>query len=271
LRFLGGLLIPAAVGPYLTPDTQLLLAPHKKLHGIPWSALLPAFSATPLTQLCIPVITPSLHALTLLWEQDRTGRGEGLLVGISEFQGMKHQLPHVKEECAALTAHLKDGSVVLMDKEATWDALLQLRDGQAGLSRFDWLHIASHFSVDTHTGRLSGLTLADGDIWLDQLRDLAPLPGLVTFSACSSVYSFLHAGDEHVSLTATCLIAGARSLVGSLWPVLDGVAATFMVSFYREYFSGASAAASVARVQRQMQTQGIPIEQWAGFICLGVP
>ena len=65
LRFLGGLLIPSAIGPHLTPDTHLILSPHKKLHGIPWSALLPAFSAKPLIQLCIPVITPSLHALTL--------------------------------------------------------------------------------------------------------------------------------------------------------------------------------------------------------------
>jgi tetratricopeptide (TPR) repeat protein len=183
LRFLGGLLIPSGLGPHLTPDTHLILSPHKKLHGIPWSALLPAFSAKPLIQLCIPVITPSLHALTLLWEQDGTSRGDGLLVGISDFHGTKNQLPHVKEEFAALKSHLKDQSVVLMENEATWDALMQLCDdgtanGKAGLSRFDWLHIASHFSVDTHTGRLSGLTLSDGDIWLDQLRDLAPIPGL---------------------------------------------------------------------------------------------
>ena len=46
-----------------------------------------------------------------------------------------------------------------------------------GLSRFDWMHIASHFFSHTQTGRLSGLALWDGDVWLDQLRDLSPLPG----------------------------------------------------------------------------------------------
>lgn len=97
------------------------------------------------------------------------------------------------------------------------------------------------------------------------------MPGLVTFSACSSVYSFLHEGDEHVGLPATCFIAGAGSIVGSLWPVLDQAAAAFMISFYAEYLSGASPAASVSRAQRRMQTQGIPMEQWAGFVCLGGP
>lgn len=276
LRFLGGLLIPAALAAHLTPDTRLILSPHKNLHGVPWSALLPAFSAKPLIQLCIPVITPSLHALSLLWERGGTSRGEGLLIGISDFHGAKNELPYVREEITALKPYLKNQSVVLMENEATWETLMRLRDqgvanGRGGLSRFDWLHIASHFSVDSHTGRLSGLTLSDGDIWLDQLRDLAPLPGLVTFSACSSVYSFLHAGDEHVGLPVTCFIAGARSVVGSLWPVLDQAAAAFMVSFYAEYFSGVSPAESVTRVQRQMQVQGRPAEQWAGFVCLGVP
>ncbi|HAX69738.1 MAG TPA: hypothetical protein DCY14_09040 [Anaerolineae bacterium] len=277
LRFLGGLLIPSALGPHLTPDTHLILSPHKKLHGVPWSALLPAFSVRPLIQLCIPVITPSLHALSLLWERaEGRQRGQGLLIGISDFHGTKNELPYVREELAGLKSHLKNPGVVLMENEATWQALLRLRDddtanGKAGLSCFDWLHIASHFSVDTQTGRLSGLTLSDGDIWLDQLRDLAPMPGLVTFSACSSVYSFLHEGDEHVGLPATCFIAGAGSIVGSLWPVLDQAAAAFMISFYAEYLSGASPAASVSRAQRRMQTQGIPMEQWAGFVCLGVP
>lgn len=278
LCFLGGLLIPSSVADILSPDTYLILSPHKKLHGIPWSAMQPGFTAQALVKICTPFVVPSLHSLTLLWEQDgqglKTDNGNGLLIGISDFQGIQIKLPHVPKEIAALSLHVGAGGRVLQESEATWEGIMKLtseKANQPGLSRFDWMHVASHFSVDNHTGRLSGLSLYDGEIWLDQLRDLAPLPSLVTLSACNSVYSFLHEGDEHVGLPATCFISGARSLVGSLWPILDQTAANFMTVFYQHYFDSQSPARATARAQRQLLAQRLPMDHWAGFVCQGVP
>jgi tetratricopeptide (TPR) repeat protein len=281
LEFLGTSLIPALLETYLTPDTHLLLAPHKKLHAIPWASLKPGFSPYPLVWNCVPTVVPSLHSLALLLERSflnrSTNRASGLLVGLSNFKGLRLALPRVMDEIGAIQSRLDSGGQVLSEESATWKNLLKLSgkpksaDRKNNLSRFAWLHIASHFFADTYTGRLSGLALWDGDIWLDQLRDLAPLPNLVTFSACNSNLSFVYAGDEHVDLPSTCLIAGANSVVGNLWPVLDQVAGKFMPWFYEHYLAGLSPALSVALVQRECIRSGENLENWAGFNCIGVP
>jgi tetratricopeptide (TPR) repeat protein len=281
LEFLGTWLIPASLEAYLTPDTYLLLAPHKKLHAVPWASLKPGFSSQPLVCDCIPTVVHSLHSLALLLERGSLNRSpncaSGLLVGLSNFKGLRQALPRVMDEIGAIQFRLDSHGQVLSEESATWENLLRLSgkpkstDRTNNLSRFAWLHIASHFFADTQTGRLSGLALWDGDIWLDQLRDLAPLPNLVTFSACNSNLSFVYAGDEHVDLPSTCLIAGANSVVGNLWPVLDQVAGKFMPRFYDHYLAGLSPSLSVAIVQRECIHGGEGLGNWAGFNCIGMP
>ena len=148
---------------------------------------------------------------------------------------------------------------------------LREQDQAQGLARFAWLHLAGHAFADQHTGRLGGFSLWDGDIRLDQLRDLNPLPKLVTFSACSSLYSFVYEGDEHVGLPMTCLVAGASSVVGSAWPITDRAAHEFTIEFYRYYLEGVSPAWAVTLAQRKMIGSKAEISTWASFTCLGMP
>jgi CHAT domain-containing protein len=144
-------------------------------------------------------------------------------------------------------------------------------DKLPGLSQFDWLHIASHMFADTRTGRLSGIVLWDRDIWIDQLLDLAPLPHLVTFSGCNSIYTYLHQGDEHVGLPTTCFVAGANTIIGSIWSILDISGATFMAAFYNRYFHGLPPALAIVETQREMMLRGEDLRCWAGFVCMGIP
>ncbi len=280
LRTLGDVLIPASLADILTPDTFLLLAPHEKLHGIPWAAIQPNFMDQPLVCNCIPVVVPSLQTLALLWERavsSQPHQESGVVIGLSGFHGLERELPFVKAEVTALGSRLGSDGKLLAEQDATWQNLMQLSKEQetanqrAGLSRFDWLHIASHFFVDTETGRLSGIVLGDGDVWLDKLRDLAPLPNLVTFSACNSIYSYVYEGDEHVGIPTTCLIAGANTIVGSAWPIFDESAAEFATLFYKHYFEGLGPARAVAQTQREMIKQRKTVGNWASFTCIGAP
>jgi CHAT domain-containing protein len=281
LCLLGDVLIPVSVAKSLTPDTHLLLVPHGKLHGIPWSAIQPAITSQPLVSSCIPNIVPSLRSLAFLWKRatsrKKINRDMGLLVGLSRFSSSRRELPFVRDEIAVLKSKLGQSGQLLNENDASWENLLQMkntqkRDGkQDGLSRFAWLHIASHFFADTRTGRLSGIVLSDRDIWTEQLLDLAPLPGLITFSGCDSIYSYILEGDEHVGLPTTCFVGGADSVIGSLWPVLDSSTAIFMASFYDRYSKGLHPARSIAEAQREMINHGEKVENWASFICMGVP
>jgi tetratricopeptide (TPR) repeat protein len=276
LAVLGQALLPDSLADELTPDTFLLLSPHRELHAIPWAALQPGFSPEPLANLCVPAVTSSLQNLMVIWERrakDSASAHEGgLAVGLSTFDGRRRDLPQVRNEISFLTSKLGPGGVCLAEEDATWENILQLAQGSAdGLSRFSWLHVASHFFSHPQTGRLSGLTLRDGDVWLDTLRDLAPLPRLVTISACNSISSFIHEGDEHVDLPSVCLAAGADSVVGSLWGVLDQAAAGFSIGFYSHYLNGLSPAKAASQTQRDLIARREPASQWAGFICIGAP
>ncbi len=280
LDVLGKLLIPNSLVKYLAPDAHLLLAPHRRLHVVPWAALRMDFTSEPLACACVPTVVPSLQSLALLWQRDNSddvpSREDGLLVGLSDFHGRRRDLPHVESEINALRMKLGLRGQLLAEEQATWENLLKLSkektpDKKEGLSRFAWLHVASHFSSDALTGRLSGLVLWDRDIWLDQLRDLACLPGLVTFSACNSNSSFVYEGDEHVDLPTTCLIAGADNVIGSLWPIVDQAAAELVLVFYDHYIAGLRPAQALAQAQREIMGRGERFDNWASFICTGIP
>jgi len=280
LRVLGDFFIPLSVAEILTPDTCLLLAPHRTLHGLPWGAIQSGAFSQPLACVCTPNIIPSLKTLALLCERHLSNpvsnRDQGLVVGLSEFRGAYQELPYVKSEIDVLHAKLGPGGRALRESEASWENIRGLvvsgdSGNPGGLSRFAWLHIASHVLSDVHTGRLSGIALWDGDIWLDQLLDLAPLPRMVTFSACNSIYSVIHQGDEHVGLPTTCVTAGAQSIVGSIRPIPDRLATEFMIDFYSHYLNGMRPSQAVVQTQRQMIARGEETANWASFISVGVP
>ena len=282
LRVLGDFLIPTALSESLSSNTYLILAPHKKLHGIPWAAIQPSNTGKPLVASCIPVVVPSLYSFHLLLERATleksvSKRNTGLIVGLSSFGGRLRDLPHVKDEISSLAAKAGFEGKVLSESDATWDNLANMlfrkkrNRGKRFRTDFDWLHIASHFVVDSHSGRTSGIALWDEDVWLDQLRDLAPLPKLVTFSACNSILSFVYEGDEHVDLPSTCFLAETNTVVGSVRRILDRFASDFTESFYDNYLNGLDAANAVAITQRRMIQQAKDIESWASFVCMGIP
>jgi len=282
LKVLGDFLFPTSLANILAPETYLLLAPHRKLHGVPWAAIEPSSISKPLVSRCIPVVVPSLYTFCLLWkraelDQSQTNRYSGLMIGLSTFKGLHRDLPQVKEEASILATRLGAQGKFLIESEATWGNLANFlankkRNRKEILqTNFDWLHVASHFFVDSHTGRTSGIVLWDGDVWLDQLRDLAPLPQLVTFSTCNSIFSFVYEGDEHMDLPSTCFIAGAGRVVGSSRRILDSAATEFTESFYEYYLHGLGPAKAVALTQRRMIEQSKDIENWSSFVCMGIP
>ena len=277
LRHLGQLLIPAEVLPLLAPDTTLIISPHSSLHGLPWNALQIGSDKQTLVESCVPVITPSLHSLMILWQTGEKAnippRQKGIVVGISCFFGKHADLPFVKEELSVFLSTLGYGGVILEEENATWQNLLRQAhiESHRGLTNFAFLHLASHFFSDSISGKLSGLALRGMDIYQDQLRDLAPLPEMVTLSGCSSLFTRTYAGDEHSSLPTTCLAAGAKTVVGSSWPVQDQASVEFMSRFYHHYTQGFSPAAVLALTQREFIKLSKPISSWAGYCCIGKP
>ncbi|MDX9991054.1 MAG: CHAT domain-containing tetratricopeptide repeat protein [Anaerolineales bacterium] len=272
MKALGQVMLPEKIQAYLSsPNIPLIISPHRALHSVPWGALQPTWNSKYLVEICVPALTPSLQFLQLLWQredQEQTpDRATGLLLGVSDFQGKLPGLPSAVREVQAIAKIAHPNSCTLLDAEATWDALCA--QTTTGLSAFAFLHISSHMNHDSRTGRLSSLALYEQEIGLDRLRELVPLPGLVTLSACNGAQSLVYEGDEHVGMSTTSLMAGANTVVGSLWPVLDSAPAADMTRFYQGFFAGLSPAEALAQAQRTSIQNGEELQDWAGFLCLG--
>lgn len=279
LKGAGETLIPSAVQKYLKENTVLIISPHGDLHQLPWTALhINGPTYCPLVDVVTPVIVPSFQTLTLLWQRETNGpvKANGILLAVSDFQGRHPTLPAVRQEAQRLIPFLGENGRILLDQDATASALLSTMRNKSNNQQYEFWHIASHAFYDEHSGRLSGLALYDQDFLIDELWLLAPLPGLVTFSACGSSKSHLFEGDEHVSLTTTCLTAGANHVVGSIWDVQDTRMPSIMADFYSRLLHPQEGTAvpvsqALAQAQRLAWKSGESWQQWAGFRCTGRP
>ncbi len=277
LTTLGRALLPEAVREQLTPDTHLMIAPHRQLHRLPWAALQTEEDGPPLVMAAIPSITPSLHNLALLWQRPQASQQANarpaLLVAVAEFQGRYGALTAVPREITPLLALWDDKAERFIGRDATLDNWRRLRRAD-GLARFGLLHIATHAFADSFSGRLSGIALYDQDLWLDELATMAPLPPLVTLSACSGLRTLLYEGDEAIGLPVACLAAGAQRVVGALWPILDESAPDLMADFYRFLSGGTGVAEALALAQRTAvhRARTMPdTKHWSSFLCVGQP
>ncbi len=104
-----------------------------------------------------------------------------------------------------------------------------------------YLHFSCHGNYDWNDPSASGLYLADKEyLALADLQrggvDLSAVR-LVTLSACESGMTDILQGNpaEYVGIPAGFLLAGAASVISSLWSVEDFPTALIMEQFYRNH------------------------------------
>lgn len=75
---------------------------------------------------------------------------------------------------------------------------------------------------------------------------------LAVLSGCYTGLPRLHPASEFTSLPAALLMAGAKNVVASLWPVHDGAAALFMREFYDALDGGSPCSAALASARTRL-------------------
>lgn len=134
----------------------------------------------------------------------------------------------------------------------------------------------------------SGLALAGANTWLDQ-GDLPPeaedglltaedVTGLdllntelVVLSACETGLGEVRTGEGVFGLRRAFVLAGARTLVMSLWKVPDQQTQELMEDFYRRLTAGQGRADALREAQRSLQARYPEPLYWGAFICQGEP
>ena len=134
----------------------------------------------------------------------------------------------------------------------------------------------------------SGLALAGANTWLkgqdppeeaeDGLLTAEDVTGmdlldteLVVLSACETGLGDVHIGEGVMGLRRSFMLAGAKTLVMSLWKVSDEKTRELMEDFYDRLLDGASRAEALRQAQLAMKAKHPSPYFWGAFICQGNP
>jgi CHAT domain-containing protein len=94
---------------------------------------------------------------------------------------------------------------------------------------------------------------------------------LVVLSACETGLGSVRVGEAVFGLRRALVVAGAKSLVMSLWKVPDQATASLMEDFYRRMRSGEPPASALRAAQQSLRHRHPDPLYWAAFIYQGDP
>ena len=190
----------------------------------------------------------------------------------------KDNLPGVWREIKAIQAHLGESAHCLVSDDATVDAVTR------GLQRHPFLHLACHGYLETGKPfdawfKLQGegrLTL------LDIVRSRLPSAEFAFLSACHSAeLTEQSIADEALHLAAAMQYSGFRSVVGTMWAVVDDDGPELAQHFYKTMSSSSSkqekkmpayrrsARALRNAVQKLRHKKAVSLERWVNFVHYG--
>lgn len=93
--------------------------------------------------------------------------------------------------------------------------------------------------------------------------------GLVVLSACNTGLGSFHTGEGVLGLRRAFKIAGARSVICSLWKADDDVTCTLMKSFYENLIKGETVSKALRKAKLDIVRRKPAPYYWALFICYG--
>jgi tetratricopeptide (TPR) repeat protein len=274
----------AALGPAVT---RLVLVPDDALHRVPFPAL--RLHGRYLVERYALAQAPSAAVAADIWRRPpHAGPRRVLAFGDPAFPhddpalppatrahfaafAQRGGLPPLPASAAEARAagSLFPGSDVRLGRAASEAALRRLR-----LDGFSIIHLATHALVDEAALGRSAIVLApgggeDGFVTSGDLAQLKLDADVVVLSGCGTALGVIVGGEGIRGLTTPLLEAGARAVVGTLWPIGDASAAAFVASFYRALGRGQTTVDALRSAQLERIAQDAGPRSWAGFEIVG--
>jgi hypothetical protein len=242
--------------------SRILFSPHEAMHLFPLH--LAPFRDGILADHFTVTVLPSLECL-FSGSRATTANPGGVSVIACAAGGVAVGLPEelALHEQAERIAGLF-GSRPLTGDNATTGAALDV----LGAARY--LHLAAHGAPDHDAPLFSRVYLAGGQLHAHEVleRDLRGVE-LVTLSACESALLRYDFFDNLHGLVPAFLRAGARAVVGALWPVEPEVASTFFVELYARLAAGVEQVAAFHAAQNATRARHPDYRDWGGFSYFG--
>ncbi|GIH26681.1 CHAT domain-containing protein [Acrocarpospora phusangensis] len=235
---LGGTLL----GPLLPALTGgVVIVPTGVLAGVPWS-LCAELAGLPV------VVAPSASAWVAAQRARRAPSPGGPPVLVAG-----PDLAYAEAEVRSVAA-IHHGSRALVGADATVEATL------AALGGAPLAHLAAHGHHEHENVLFSRLDLRDGPLMAYDLQRLERAPRQVVLSACDLGQAVVRSGDEILGFTAALLYLGTPTVISSVTPVPDEVAAEVMTGYHRAIARGVGPAAALAEAGRGRES---------AFLCFG--
>lgn len=187
------------------------------------------------------------------------------------------RLPRTRDEVEYIASLIpKERQRLYVGKDSTEKAFKQ-----EALSKYKWIHLATHSLIDERTPGRSAVVLAldennaeDGFLRATEIADLDLNCDLVVLSACETGRGQLLSGEGIIGLSRSFFIAGARSTVVSQWAVSDISTAQLMKDFYQQLVNKVAKAAALREAKLRMLNGGSETRHpyyWAPFVIIGAP
>jgi len=143
---------------------------------------------------------------------------------------------------------------------------------------FGVIHLAVHAFSSGNPDRSSLVVLSDparhedGFIQASEIEQMHLPAKLVVLSACDTDVGPIEGEEGMSSLSNAFLLAGARTVISTLWPVEDEPSLLLMKLFYRHLSQHQAPADAMTAAKREMLkrfgNRALPL-YWAGFVVLG--
>jgi CHAT domain-containing protein/Tfp pilus assembly protein PilF len=187
--------------------------------------------------------------------------------------------------------HIATHGFFLANQDPTKDkdgVLIAVKDrARSGVRGSNVLNRLSGQSLENPMLR-SGLALAGSNTWIKykplrkeaedgiltaedvSMMDLTETE-LVVLSACETGIGEVHIGEGVFGLRRSFVLAGAKTLVMSLWKVPDEQTKELMIDFYKRLLAGKPRAEALREAQLSMKKKYLNPYYWGAFICQGNP
>jgi CHAT domain-containing protein len=284
LHALWRVLVPDGLWPRLTRAPEVLVVPDGPLFRLPFEALVVKAGADAAAARFWLDAGPVLRyapSATLVRDLPRHAQDKPAALTVADpVYSRLERLPATAREAAAVDEALT-GLVEVTRLEAGAAREPAVRKEMAGKR---YLHLATHGLLGGEEGELfAGLALTappagtlargddDGFLQLHEIYGLPLSAELAVLSACDSNTGRLVEGEGVFALSRGFLVAGARRVIASQWPVDDVSTAALMGDLFRRIGEGAEPAHALRDAKRALRKNPAWSDPffWAPFVLTG--
>lgn len=269
-RRLGASLFELLFGQFsdaLSRSTAIAIVPDATFASLPYAALVDPATDRPLLVSHRIVLAPSIAAAVQARPLSVSSSASAVVVGdpVLSREAALPQLPAARDEAVDVASSYRT-SKLLLGRQATRDAVAE------AMQRSTVMHFAGHAVVDQHDLSMSRLLVAPaiddalGALFEGEIAqyDLSGVR-LVVLAACRTVSAVSPTDVTMFGFASTFLGAGAKSVVGTLWPVDDDNVSRVFVDFHGRLVRGRPIEDALREAQLAAIDRGVSWQHWAGL------